>query len=145
MLHHTLAGAPWSGPAMIARSLSLCKAGWCLIRITITRSPSGARKIGLSMCCRVAADVWRTYGDVMCDCFICTYFCLPYDLQCRCRSYRFVPCDWPKWCEEINGFDCAQVLRESDVVELPNGPDLRWRTGWVGRRTHERMNRPRSR
>ncbi len=43
---------------------------------------------------------------------------------------EIVPCDWHRWCAEINGFDCAQVLRGSEVVESPNGPPSRWRTGW---------------
>ena len=42
----------------------------------------------------------------------------------------FVPCDWAKWCAEINGFDCSQTLRKSFIKDIWHGPKHRWKTGW---------------
>ena len=42
---------------------------------------------------------------------------------------QYVPCQYDIWCTETNGFDCIQKERESNVLEVPNGPNYRSQTG----------------
>jgi len=115
----THAGARRNGQAMIVRNQLFYKDGWFLTPTTTTPSRSGEKKTGLS----TFECVQWFVASVRLSCCLCNE-------RPRYAS-RIVPCDWHRWCEEINGFDCAQVLRESVVVEMPNGPELRWRSGWV--------------
>ena len=47
------------------------------------------------------------------------------------KTYR--PCYYSDWCNETNGFDCAQLRRPAPPLEVPSGGEWRAVTGWNDR------------